>query len=477
MTVSDKPGGEFSGKTVALIGAGVSNMPLVPFFVSRGATVVVRDSKDEAAMGEKAVKIKEQGARLICGDGYLDSLCEDIVVRSPGIRPDIPEFRQAVSRGSVLTSEMELFLSHAPCRVYAVTGSDGKSTTTTVLSKLLAVPEKGRAYLGGNIGAPLFHLYPEMTEDDRAAVELSSFQLMTIDAPLEAAVVTNVTPNHLNWHTDWDEYVAAKERILRRAKRAVLNFGCKTTREMGERCACPVTWFSRVPIGADEVREGDGAIYIEDGTIVRRAPGEEPEEIMSVCDILLPGLHNAENYMAAIAAAGDAADTESVKEIARTFPGVEHRLEFVREREGVRFYNSSIDSSPTRTDAALSALVSTAPERRIVVICGGYDKKIPFGPLAEAILGRENVRAAVLNGATADAIERALMEHPLYEKRIKEESFVLTRADSFDEAVSAAAGTASAGDTVLLSPACASFDQFANFEERGRRFKEIVRNM
>ena len=358
-----------------------------------------------------------------------------------------------------------------------MTGSDGKSTTTTVLSLLLAVPEKGKAYLGGNIGAPLFHRYPGMTADDRAAVELSSFQLMTIDAPLEAAVVTNVTPNHLNWHTDWDEYVAAKERILHRAKRAVLNSRNETTRAMGEKCACPVTWFSREPIDDAGLRDGDSAIYIENGFIVKREKGERPVLVLALSDILLPGLHNAENYMAAIAAAGDCADTEAIRDIARTFPGVEHRLEFVREKDGVRFYNSSIDSSPTRTDAALSALCDTAPERKIVVICGGYDKKIPFGPLADAILSRENVKAVVLNGATADAIEEALRDHPLYGGRIKEGSFALTRADSFGDAVPAAAAAASAGDTVLLSPACASFDQFANFEERGRRFKEIVRAM
>ena len=466
---------EFAGKTVALIGAGVSNMPLVPFFVSRGAAVTVRDSKSREKMGEKAAAIEENGARLIAGDGYLGGLTEDIIVRSPGIRPDIPEFASAVSNGSILTSEMELFLSHAKCRVYAVTGSDGKSTTTTVLSKLLE-GGVGKAYLGGNIGSPLCHLYPEMTENDRAAVELSSFQLMTIDAEFEAAVVTNVTPNHLNWHTDMDEYIAAKERILRRAKRAVLNAGNEVTRGMGERCSCPVTWFSRDPIDDATLREGDSAICLDGGMIVMRDKGKKPVPVLALSDILLPGLHNAENYMAAIAAAGDAADAGKIRNVASTFPGVEHRLEFVREKDGVRYYNGSIDSSPTRTDAALSALCVTA-RRPITVILGGYDKNIPFAPLADAVLGRDLVRRAVLNGATADAIDEALRDNPLFKKRVADGSFELLRAPSFDEAVLTASQAAEAGDTVLLSPACASFDQFENFEERGKRFKEIVRGL
>ena len=467
---------EFAGKTVALIGAGVSNLPLVPFFVSRGAAVTVRDSKSEDAMGGKADEIKGYGARLIAGDGYLDGLCEDIIVRSPGIRPDISEFSAAVANGSLLTSEMELFLSHTKCKVWAVTGSDGKSTTTTVLSKLLE-GGAGRTYLGGNIGSPLCHLYPEMTEDDRAAVELSSFQLMTIDAPFEAAIVTNVTPNHLNWHTGMEEYIAAKERILRRAKRAVLNAGNDVTRDMGKKCACPVTWFSRDTIDSAILRDGDSAIYLDGGVIVKRERGGNPIPVLALSDILLPGLHNAENYMAAIAAAGDRADTEKIKDVASTFPGVEHRLEFVREKDGVRFYNGSIDSSPTRMDAALSALCGSAPERPITVILGGYDKKIPFGPLADAVLGRDLVVRAVLNGATADAIDEALRTHPLYEKRIADGSFGVLRRPSFEDAVLAAAREAKPGETVILSPACASFDQFENFEERGKRFKEIVKEL
>ena len=463
-----------NGKKVALIGAGVSNMPLIPFLIGRGADVTVRDGKTEEKLGEKAGLIKKYGAALVAGEGYLDGLCEDVIVRSPGIRPDIPEFTEAVRRGAILTSEMELFLTHTACRVFAVTGSDGKSTTTTVLSKLLETLPGGKTYLGGNIGHPLFHLYPEMEPEDKAAVELSSFQLMTADAPVEAAVITNVTPNHLNWHTGMDEYIEAKKRILLHAGRAVLNYDCPVTREIGETAGCPVTFFSRTPVPDGALRNGDSAIYLKNGVIVKRDRGGAEREFISRSDILLPGMHNAENYMAAIAAAGEELDPEAAREIARTFPGVEHRLEFVREHRGVRYYNGSIDSSPTRTAAALSALADTMPDRRIVAICGGYDKNIPFEPLAEALLGSETVRAVVLTGATAEKIKTAVTSSPLWEAR-RDGGFLLIDGGDFEDAVAKASETARAGETVILSPACASFDRFENFEERGRLFKELVR--
>lgn len=468
---------DLSGIKIALIGAGVSNMPLVGFLKERGAEIIARDSKTKDKLGERALKIEELGASLICGDNYLKELNEDVIIRSPGIRPDIPEFEKAVQNGAILTSEMELFLDAAPCPVYAVTGSDGKSTTTTILSKLLAAVCDGRSFLGGNIGEPLLHRYPQMNKDDKVAVELSSFQLMTIDAPLEAAVITNITPNHLNWHTGMDEYIEAKRRILRKAKRAVLNFDNEITRAIGKTTDIPVTYFSRNFIDDSELKEGDGAIYIKSGDIVRKTRGGEEEYIMSLSDILLPGLHNAENYMAAIAAAGDELTGDSAAMIARTFGGVEHRLEFVRELGGVRYYNGSIDSSPTRTAAAISALSDTAPDRRIVIICGGYDKNIPFEPLAEAILSEKLVKYVVLTGATADKIRDALTSSSKFQKRSVAGDFDIVSNASFDKAVETAAALAKPGDTVLLSPACASFDAFENFEARGRKFKEIVRNL
>ncbi len=473
----------FENKTVCLLGAGVSNMPLADYLLSLGACLTIRDKKSPEELGEKAIALAEKGVRFVTGEQYLADIQEDYIFRSPGFRPDLPEITAAVANGSVLTSEMELFLDNAPCPVYAVTGSDGKSTTTTITHLLLTagLADTGhQSFLGGNIGEPLAHRLPLITANDRVAVELSSFQLMTVDAPMAAAAITNISPNHLNWHPDMEEYIAAKVRVFRHANRAVLNYGCDITRKIGLAIAglepmdgidthIPLTWFSRDPIPLDILRPCDSAVTIEDGNMVAYWSGREREVILPIDKIRLPGLHNAENYMTAIALTQGECTTEQIRQVATTFGGVEHRLESVADVAGVHFINGSIDSSPTRTAAALSALGA----RPIVLICGGYDKHIPFDPLAEAILSRENVHTLVLTGATGDAIEAALRESPLWQTRV-DTGFMLYREPLFDDAVRCAANAATAGDTVLLSPACASFDAFPNFEVRGRHFKELV---
>ncbi len=475
---------DFHNTSVCLLGAGVSNMPLADYLLSLGAVLTIRDKKTPEELGEKALALAAKGVRFVTGESYLADICEDYIFRSPGFRPDLPEIASAVAKGSVLTSEMELFLDNAPCPVYAVTGSDGKSTTTTVTHLLLnAGLTEGSSFLGGNIGEPLAHRLPLISACDRVAVELSSFQLMTVDAPMAAAAITNISPNHLNWHPDMDEYIAAKVRIFRHAGRAVLNWGCEITRKIGltiagkeemtgVNCTVPVTWFSRDDIPLDILRDCDSAITIEDGNMVAYWAGEGREVIMPLSDIRLPGLHNAENYMTAIALTHGQVTTAQIRQVASTFGGVEHRLESVADIAGVHFINGSIDSSPTRTAAALSALGS----RPIVLICGGYDKHIPFAPLAEAILSRNNVHTLVLTGATGDAIEVALRQSPLWQGRV-ENGFMLYREPVFDDAVRCAASVAEKGDTVLLSPACASFDAFPNFEVRGRHFKDLVHKL
>lgn len=304
-------------------------------------------------------------------------------------------------------------------------------------------------------------------------MELSSFQLMTIDAPVAAAAITNVTPNHLNWHTDMAEYIEAKKRILRHAGRAVLNYGNAVTKQIGEEIqrdnGIPVVFFAREPIPQSVLRPIDGAIYIENGAIVTEFAGDEKRYLMTLDEIKLPGLHNAENYMTAIALTWGQCPVEAIVETAKTFGGVEHRLEFVAQKNGVTYINGSIDSSPTRTAAALSAI----PERSIVLICGGYDKHIPFAPLAEAVLAHPGVHDLVLTGATAEMIMRAMTDDPQYAVRV-ENGFHMTVVPDFDDAFRMAASRAKPGDTVLLSPACASFDAFPNFEVRGRHFKELV---
>ncbi|MBQ3708562.1 MAG: UDP-N-acetylmuramoyl-L-alanine--D-glutamate ligase [Clostridia bacterium] len=469
----------FGGRSVTLLGAGVSNMPLAEVAARYASRLTVRDKKSPAELGENAVRLEALGAALITGEGYLRGIDEDLVFRSPGIRPDLPELNEARARGSVVTSEMECFLAAHPCPVYAITGSDGKTTTTTLTSKLLM--PTGKVFLGGNIGEPLLYRLPLVTPDDAVAVELSSFQLMTVDAPIDVAAITNITPNHLNWHTSMEEYIEAKAKILAHAGRVVLNYDNDVTRSlgMGLPASVPVTWFSLAPIPDGALRPGDSRVWLDaDGETIRSEfPGEGREAIMTRADIRLPGMHNTANYMTAIAVTHGCTTADRIREVARTFGGVEHRLEFVRELGGVTYFNGSIDSSPTRTAAALSALADRSVPSPVVLIAGGYDKHIPYEPLADAVLDpKSQVRAVVLTGDTAPKIRDVLLAHAAYPKA-KAEGFLLAEEADFDEAVREAARIARAGDTVLLSPASASFDHFKNFEERGRHYKDLVRNL
>lgn len=461
-------------KTVSVVGIGISNAPLIDFLLSHGAVVTARDMKTRDKLGDIADRLEAKGVRLILGENYLDSIDDDIIFRAPGIRPDIPRFVSAVKNGSVLTSEMELFLELCPCRVFGVTGSDGKTTSTTLTYLLLDGEQKRRntgakVYVGGNIGKPLLPIIDEITPEDYAVVELSSFQLQKMRRSTFAAAITNVTPNHLNWHTGMDEYTRAKENIFLNdgCERLVLNYGCETTRKMAELTDLPVTYFSAKlvpPLGRAEA-----SIYEKDGYIVR-ATRDKIENILKLSDIKLPGIHNIENYMTAIALTWGFVSDETITETARNFGGVEHRCEFVREKDGVKYYNSSIDSSPTRTEAALRAF-----SQKVIVIAGGYDKHIPYEPLAKPLI--ECVKTLVLVGATSEKIRDALLSCPEY-KGSPEIILIDGLTDSsFAEAVKAASAAAKPGDIVLLSPASASFDMFKKFEERGKRFKELVNSL
>ncbi|MBR6051100.1 MAG: UDP-N-acetylmuramoyl-L-alanine--D-glutamate ligase, partial [Clostridia bacterium] len=306
-------------------------------------------------------------------------------------------------------------------------------------------------------------------EDSYISCEMSSFQLMTVDAPVDVAVITNITPNHLNWHTGMDEYIEAKARILKSARRAVLNYGCEITRELGKKCGIPVTYFSKDPIPESALEEKDSLVTLDGDDIVMfvKRTGER-RVIMKKSDILIPGLHNCENYMAACAAVYGSASDGDIRETARTFGGVKHRFELVRIKDGIYFYNSSIDSSPTRTIAALSNL----KDKPINLILGGSDKNIPYDPLGEAIASHGNVRSVTVTGQSAPKILDALDRYG-----VAEEGIAVVHVDPFDKAVMSAASFAKEGDAVLLSPASASFDSFPNFEVRGERFKEIINSL
>jgi UDP-N-acetylmuramoylalanine--D-glutamate ligase len=461
---------EYNGVTVSVLGLGVSNRPLIDWLLERGAIVTARDRKSREELGDAADALEARGVKLICGEGYLDNITDRVIFRSPGIRFDKPQLVEAVSRGAELISEMELFFELCPCPIFGVTGSDGKTTTTTIIYKLLQEQfGEQRVFVGGNIGAPLLPRLGEITPDCFCVVELSSFQLQTMRRSPDVAVITNISPNHLDYHLDMEEYTDAKRNIFRHQKpgsRLVLGAPCDLTRAMAAEAApgVSVSLFG-TNRASEAVTECCTQVYKRDGYIDHTLPGGEPEKLIALSDILLPGAHNADNYMAAFAAVMGFVDPSHFAPLARSFSGVEHRCQFVREYNGTRYYNSSIDSSPTRTAAALSAF-----DRKVIVICGGYDKHIPFDPLAESLCSHAKV--AVVTGATGPKIREALLACPDY----TEGNPVIISESDFDAAVEAARRAARPGDVVILSPACASFDAFPNFEARGHRFCDIVRS-
>ena len=444
-------------KTVAVIGIGVSNTPLLELLLAEGIRVTACDKRSREQMGEQAEHLEQLGCELHLGADYLKDLDADVIFRTPGLRPDVPEIAACVDRGAVLTSEMEVFFEVCPCTIIAVTGSDGKTTTTTIIAELLKAAGK-RVWVGGNIGHPLLCEADGMLATDYAVLELSSFQLMTMKHSPHIAVVTNLAPNHLDVHRDMAEYVAAKENIFRHQSGedvAVFNADNDITAEQSRRAPGRARLFSR----QDEVADG---VFLRGEDIVCRSGGRE-RVIMTAGDIKIPGVHNVENYMAAIAAVDGLVPDEVIRRFAREFGGVEHRIELVRTYRGVRYYNDSIASSPSRTIAGLRSF-----HEKVILIAGGYDKHIPFDVLGPEIV--EHVKLLVLCGATADKIRAAVENAPGYEPGKPE----IRDVTPFTAAVEAARDRAQPGDVVTLSPACAAFDQFKNFAERGKFFKSIV---
>ena len=444
-------------KTVAVIGIGVSNTPLLRLLLREKIQVTACDKRDRAALGPLAEELEKDGCRLQLGENYLQGLTQDVIFRTPGLRPDVPELLAAKARGSEITSEMEVFFQVCPCTLVAVTGSDGKTTTTTIISELLKAAGN-TVYVGGNIGHPLLCQADEMHPEDYAVLELSSFQLMTMTRSPHIAVVTNLAPNHLDMHKGMEEYVAAKENIFRYQSAgdiAVFNLDNAITREQGTRALGQVRYFSR----REEPSEG---VFLRDGDIVLRKDGQD-RVIMTTEDIRLPGVHNIENYMAAIAAVEGLVPDAMIRDFARSFNGVEHRIELVRTYHGARFYNDSIASSPSRTIAGLRSF-----KEKVILIAGGYDKHIPFDALGPEVV--EHVKLLVLCGATAGKIRAAVEQAPGYRPGHPE----IVEVTPFEKAVEFARDRARSGDVVTLSPACAAFDQFKNFAERGKTFKSIV---
>ena len=451
-------------KTVAVIGIGVSNRPLIELLLSRGVAVTACDRKDRSALGALAEELEEQGCRFRLGADYLKDLTEDIIFRTPGMRPDLPELTAAVRRGSVLTSEMEAFFAVCPCPIIAVTGSDGKTTTTTIIAELLRAAGR-TVHLGGNIGHPLLVEAGNMTAEDITVLELSSFQLMTITQSPHIAVVTNLAPNHLDVHKDYAEYIAAKENIFTHQSAediAVFNADNEVTRSFIGREAGHLYTFGRR-------EEAERGTYLApdvdgEGQAIWMANDAGRRQVLSLSGIKLPGVHNVENYMAAVAAVDGLVPDSVIRDFAKSFGGVEHRIELVRELDGVRYYNDSIASSPSRTIVGLNSF----PEP-VILIAGGKDKGISYDSLGPVV--NERVKLLILCGATAGVIRASVERADNYG------GLEIVDVEDYRQAVSLARSRAREGDVVILSPASTSVDRFANFMERGRIFKEMVNEL
>ncbi len=447
-----------NGKRCAVVGAGVSNMPLIGLLLDAGNRVLVCDKRSREELGSIAEGLESRGVTWKLGEDYLKDLDADVIFRTPGLHPRFLD--DAAKRGAAVTSEMELFFRFCPCRTVAITGSDGKTTTSTVVSELLK--EQGyTVHLGGNIGRPLLADVDSMRSEDFAVLELSSFQLHSMRCSPDVAVVTNISPNHLDVHPDMQDYIDAKKMVFRNQNedaRLVLNADDPHTPELKDSAPSHVRLFSRRHVVDDGAYALDGVIYL--------AHNGKAERLMDAAEIRIPGLHNVENYLAAFSALDGLVSPDAMRTVAKRFGGVEHRIEFIRELRGVRFYNDSIASSPTRTIAGLRSF-----QKKPILIAGGYDKHIPFDELGVEIVQR--VKALCLNGLTAEKIREAVVNAPGYDPQ----KLPVYMDENFDASVDRAVSIAREGDIVLMSPACAAFDQFKNFAVRGDHFRERINHL
>ena len=433
------------GKTVGILGLGVSNLPLAKLLINENCKLVIRDKKELS--GDALEFTKKNNVKTVIGEEYLDNIDEDVVFRSPGIMYTSDAIQKAIKSGVLVTSEMEVFFELCPSAIIGITGSDGKTTTTTLISEMLKAEGK-KVFIGGNIGEPLLPRLNQMTKDDYAVVELSSFQLMSMTKSPDIAVITNIAPNHLDKHKDMAEYVEAKKNIFTHGcKKVILNAENDITKSFITENS--VTFSLKNP-------QKNGA-YLKDGDIFYN-----DEFVMKASDIILPGIHNVDNYLAAICAVYGLCGFETIKKVAQTFGGVEHRIEFVCEKNGVKYYNDSIASSPTRAIAGLNSF-----NQRVIMIAGGSDKGIAFDNLAKVIT--DKVKLLIVMGFTKDKIKNAVLK--------VDGNFPIYTASDLADAVNAAAKNAVSGDIVTLCPACASFDYFKNFADRGNQFKELVKKL
>ena len=448
-------------KKIDVIGLGVSNTELVFRLVESGAIVTVRDRRTEDQIRSSAVeRIKERGVILKLGEDYLENLDGEIIFRTPGMKFKTPELIEARNRGKIVTSELELFMELCPCKTIGITGSDGKTTTSTLIAEMLKKSGK-TVHLGGNIGKPLLPILDKVDPNDVCVVELSSFQLISMRCSPDIAVITNISPNHLDVHKDYAEYINSKLNILEHQNafsKAVLSMDNAEVFSHKDLVRGRLELFSR----KSEVSTG---AYMDERGDVYHAINGRSIKLFNKDDVLLPGLHNIENLCAAISAVWGLASPYAIEQVAKTFTGVTHRIEFIREVDGVKYYNDSIATTPTRTAAGVKSF-----DQKLIVLLGGYDKLIPFKALGAPLC--ERAKEIILTGPTAPKIEAAVKEAENYDP----ESIKIVHADGLKDAVLKAKASAKEGDIILLSPACASFDEFINFEARGDFFRDMVNN-
>jgi UDP-N-acetylmuramoylalanine--D-glutamate ligase len=441
-------------KDVAVVGIGVSNTPLIRMLVKLGARVTACDKKED--IGNLGDKLKSLGVKLYLGENYMDGVLEcNVIFRTPSLRPDNEYLKKARTNGAYITSEMLEFLKYCPAKIFGITGSDGKTTTTSLAAEMLKV-NGNRVFLGGNIGTPLFDKIEEITSSDFVVVELSSFQLMDCNVSPDIAVITNLSPNHLDIHKDMDEYVNTKKNIFLYQDKdgvVILNRDNEITYSIRSEVKRNLRMFS--------VKNTDTFAYLQGEDLMI-----DGTRICAIDEVKLPGMHNIQNLLTAFCTVYGYASVDSMRKVATTFTGVEHRMEFVREINGVKIYNDAMGTSPTRTINNLRHF-----KKNVILIAGGYDKNIPFDELARE--GFSSIKTLVLMGSTKDKIKKAFEN----EMNLRNENLPIVIADSLEDAVQKSLDTAKPGDVITLSPACAAFDMFKDYDEKGKKFKEIVMNI
>ena len=442
------------GKKIGVIGAGVSHLDLIALLVKKGGIVSVRDKNDVSTLES----LKGLDIKFITGEGYLNDIYEDIIFRTPGLDFYCSEITIAIQNRVIVTSEMEVFFQICPCKTFAITGSDGKTTSTTLISEMLK-KQGYTVHIGGNIGRALLPIIEDIQPNDVAVVELSSFQLMSMRCAPDISIVTNVTPNHLNVHKTMEEYIKAKKNIFLHQdgfSKTVLNQDNQITYDFRDEIRGRISTFSRKT-------RPDFGCYMDERGDIYISTGRDDVFVMNKDIIKVPGIHNVENYLTAITATYDLIDIDNIKYIAKNFGGVEHRIELVDIIDGVKWYNDSIASSPTRTIAGLKSF-----DQKLIILAGGYDKDLDFEPLAPVLC--EHCKILILMGDTANKIKNCVENYSGYNS----DTLPIIMVENMEEAVKKAYDYGVEGDIVSLSPACASFDSYPNFEVRGKHFKSLV---